>query len=308
MKVLQQLKANELNKNLFLLISGNGLAQIIPLIFYPLITRLYSPENFGTIAVLMSVHSILLPISTGRYEHAIILPKKKEDALYLFNIGLSLTIIVCFLIPIITLLLRILFPNISVVEQSFIWYLFLGVPVFMSATAQLVQGWSTRFKLFKIIVEYILITNILSVGIRLLLGFFHVKSGLFYSFFISQVLAGIFFLLQINKKQPLGKFKPFSKASIQTAKVYQNFPKHNLPNSLINNLSSNLPIFILASFFSNNLTGQFSVAIGLLFKPILIYTSSASQVLSQNIVEIKHQNKPVWPIIKKFLMPTFSYR
>ena len=71
-------------KNIFTLLSGATIAQIIILISIPILTRIYTPEDFGFIAIYLSIANIIAAISTGRYEQAIIFTKKKEKCFSYF--------------------------------------------------------------------------------------------------------------------------------------------------------------------------------------------------------------------------------
>ena len=68
-------------KNTFFLISGAGLSQLIPFVFSPILTRLYTPEDFGRLAIYMACCSIFSIVSTGLYEMSIMLPKADKKAI-----------------------------------------------------------------------------------------------------------------------------------------------------------------------------------------------------------------------------------
>ena len=80
---LNKYKKSEFLKNILTLFFGTSIAQIIPLMISPILSRMYSPDQFGQLGVLLSVIGIFSIIATFQYESAIMLPKKVEDA---FNI------------------------------------------------------------------------------------------------------------------------------------------------------------------------------------------------------------------------------
>ena len=63
-------------KNVILLGSATTLSQLINLAISPVLTRVYTPDEFGYFATFLSVVAILASISTGGYTQAIMLPKK----------------------------------------------------------------------------------------------------------------------------------------------------------------------------------------------------------------------------------------
>jgi len=60
------------------LLAGGALAQLVPLLLGPWLTRLYSPEAFGVYHLLAAVAANLAVVACGRYEFA--LPKAGDDA------------------------------------------------------------------------------------------------------------------------------------------------------------------------------------------------------------------------------------
>jgi len=79
--LLKRLKPkSEFSRNVLTLMTGTTIAQAIPIAISPILTRIYTPEDFGVFALYMSVASLLAVVDTGSYEHAIILPKKDEGA------------------------------------------------------------------------------------------------------------------------------------------------------------------------------------------------------------------------------------
>ena len=67
---------SELVRNILILMTGSTIAQAIPIAISPLLTRLYTPEDFGILALYISIASILAVIISMRYEIAIVQPVK----------------------------------------------------------------------------------------------------------------------------------------------------------------------------------------------------------------------------------------
>lgn len=60
--------------NVLRLVSGTGVAQIIGILSMPILSRLYTSESFGLVALFISLTSILGIIACMHYELAIVLP------------------------------------------------------------------------------------------------------------------------------------------------------------------------------------------------------------------------------------------
>ncbi|MCL2412727.1 MAG: hypothetical protein FWC98_01150, partial [Bacteroidales bacterium] len=67
-------------KNFLTIGFGTTIAQSIPILVAPLLTRLFSPEDFGVFANYMAMLGFLVVVNTGQYQLGIILPKVHKDA------------------------------------------------------------------------------------------------------------------------------------------------------------------------------------------------------------------------------------
>ena len=84
--------------------TGSTIANAIPVAISPILTRIYSPEDFGLLALFVAITTIFGTIVNGRYELAIMLPKKDEDAINIVALGfviMSLITLILFMIVII---------------------------------------------------------------------------------------------------------------------------------------------------------------------------------------------------------------
>ena len=63
---------SEFGFNFLTLLTGSGISQLIVLGASPILTRLFTPGDFGISALFISITSILLILGTGRYEMAIV--------------------------------------------------------------------------------------------------------------------------------------------------------------------------------------------------------------------------------------------
>ena len=77
--------------NVLILMTGTTIAQAIPIVASPIITRIYAPDEFGTFALYMAIVSIVSVMATGKYELAVMLPEKEEDAINLVALSIFLS-------------------------------------------------------------------------------------------------------------------------------------------------------------------------------------------------------------------------
>ena len=80
-------------RNVITLMTGTAFAQALPIAVSPILTRLYSPAEFGVFAMYLAVASILGVLVTGRYELAILIPKQDRDAIHIAALSAALSVL-----------------------------------------------------------------------------------------------------------------------------------------------------------------------------------------------------------------------
>ena len=281
--------------------SGTIIAQAIPIAISPLLTRIYTPEDFGVFALYMSVALIGTVIATGRYELAILLPNKDSDAL---NI-VVLSIIISVLMSFISLLIVFIFNSQITVflgnPEVSNWLYFTPVAILMSGIYQSFNYWLTRKKLYNKIAANRVIQNsatgLTSIGMGLAnFG----GGGLILGGIFGQTIATIIFSGTIweNNKEKVKQIKVLKIYAL--LKKYIKLPKYNLPNALIDGFRLAGINILIAKFFTTAVLGQFSLAWKMLQVPMALIGGSLSQVFFQTTASSKKNN--LHSIVKKFLL------
>ena len=124
-------KQSEFSQNVLTLMTGSTLSQAIPIAISPILTRIYTPEDFGLYAVYLAIITILGTIVSGRYELAIMLPKKDEDAINIFALGLVITICLTVVTTILVITFNDYIGNLSNNQKMKYWLYIVPVSVFL---------------------------------------------------------------------------------------------------------------------------------------------------------------------------------
>ena len=104
MKLIKWFKSNDVAANVLKLIVGTALGQIITVLVSPVLTRIYTPDDFGLFAIYISIVSILGVVISLRFETAIMLPEDDDEAVDLVILstgiafGLSLLLLLVFML------------------------------------------------------------------------------------------------------------------------------------------------------------------------------------------------------------------
>lgn len=91
--VLNSKKGSRFRQNFIKVAKANIFAQILPILAAPLLTRLYSPGDFGALTLLTTFTGFLLIFSTGRVEWSIPNTKSHQETVSLLIIGFVILVL-----------------------------------------------------------------------------------------------------------------------------------------------------------------------------------------------------------------------
>lgn len=307
MSITQKIKdiaSSEVIRNSAKLLSASIIVQTIGLLIYPILTRLYSPDDFGLVNLFLSIAGVLSLIATAEFQYAILLPKSEKKAVACVHIGCFTTLTI-FIILLCTIPFSHTIANWFNTPALAQWYW--GIPVFvlLSSAWVLFNYWYTRYKLFGAISQYQITQSIANAGAKCGFGFSgFTNGGLIVSAIISPLVALTLSIIQ-NGKQWIQPLFSYNRTDVSTTiHEYSNFPKYSLPRALINYVSGNLPIFMLTPYFGLTEIGFFGMALTLAFKPINMISNSLYQVLFQKTSERVQNNMSIKSQIYTFLKTT----
>ncbi len=254
-------------KGIGTLISGIAISQLLLLLSSPLLTRLFSPSDFGILAVYIAALNIFLIVASGRYELAIPIPKNDRTAEALVLLSLFILFISTTVVTITSIVVLVYFPDLTRSGQTLQYLWLLPIGGFLAGIFQIFNYWGVRRKDFtKIAYAKLLqacsliifqITFYKFGAISLIGG--HAAGQGFGSFRLARS-----FLAKKNLKHI--KLKAIKVAAIH----YRNFPLYSLAAGLCNSLGSQLPAFLFAYFFSSTVVGFYALAYRILALPMTV--------------------------------------
>ncbi|MHB0993295.1 MAG: lipopolysaccharide biosynthesis protein [Sulfurovum sp.] len=292
---------SEFSRNVLTLMTGTTIAQAIPIAISPILTRIYTPEDFGVFALYMSLVSVLSVVATGRYELAIMLPQKDGDAV---NI-VALSVIIAFFVSFITLLIVFVFnaqiTNLLGNTEISNWLYFIPITVLLTGIYQSLNYWSNRKKQYKRLATNRVIQSGTTGSVNLGMGFGGFgSSGLIVGGVLGQVVATSI-LTRMLWKEDNYRVKELKKTKIIALILkYIKFPKYNLPNALIDGFRLSGISILIAKFFTTATLGQFSLAWRMVQMPMGIIGGSLSQVFFQKVSSTKRTD--LHRIVVKFII------
>jgi O-antigen/teichoic acid export membrane protein len=298
LKLISKYTKSDFLKNVLTLASGTAIAQIIPFIIAPLLTRLYLPENFGELGVIMAVIGVFSIVATLQYESAIMLPEDDIDG---FNL-LALSFVLSFFIGIISWVIIVLFSEeIGVLfglSSLGTWSSLVPVFVMLTGFYRSMNIWSSRKKMYKELafrnVGQSLVQGLskLGFGIRN-----YLSVGLVLGTLMGQLTSTSVLAIQVYRKNSFIKDISW-KRMISNAKKYSNFPKYTLWQGFLDIAKTSGVIFILSLFFGLEVVGFYTFAVSMLMKPSTLIGRSVSQVFYQKASQKFNRGKSILPDVK----------
>ncbi len=305
---LKNLYSNEFLKNIFTLFSGTVLAQLIPFFIAPILTRIYSPENFGDLALFISIASVLSILYSGSYEGAILLPKKLNDSYNIVGLAILIVFANSILFFIISCFTNKYINVFSDVNFNRIILIFIPLAAILFSFEKILNSWHNRLKKYRKISSTNVSKSIVNSSIQITFGKLkYLNFGLLIGEVTGRLVQIILLTNSLIKNKKLEGLK-LSLAQIKImAKSYYEFPKFSLFSQLLNIISSQLPIFLLTYFFGQQITGFYSLTYRYLRAPLVLLSASVSEVFYQRAAQMHNNNQDVGAFTLKIIKQLFLF-
>lgn len=268
---------------------GTVVAQALALAAMPLLARLYTPADFGFLAVFVAISSVVGTAITLRYESAVLPAKTDQESATIVLI--CLVCIVAFGLPLMGA--SVLLPAGALRSLSAEGELAPWLPVAVLAGASIAimattQAWLNRQQRYGHMAGLRIAQSFTVVGLSLLFGtVFHYDQGLMLAHVLAySVTAGIalWFVKSLARN--------WSNAEVKSAvKIHASAPKYLLPTAMLDVFTLQLPVVLIANWFGQDIAGQFSMAWRVLMLPMALIGAAMGQVFLQRFAQIYHQPK-----------------
>jgi len=276
-----------------MLASGTALGQAIIFLCSPLLTRLYTPTDFGILAVFTALTGILGGIACLRYELAIPLCEKEENATSTFGV----CVFACLFLVALTGLWSFLFADQTAV--------FFNVPeladyFWLLPATLLTVGVKTAFNHLGIRISNIKLISqsqlVLAIGRvlpQLLLGLtgigaFGLLIGQGVGFAACALFLGFMLFRQIDLKFGPGSFN----AMALMAKRYRRFVFFSTPSTLLNGITRLTPAMFLAALYNAEIAGWYGFAQLVIGAPIQLLAMAVAQVYLSRAPRLRESDLP----------------
>lgn len=288
-------------QNLSRLASGTVLSQILLLASTPFLTRLYSPDAFGIMAIFSASYAILIPIATLKYDAAVSVTGSTYSARYLS----SLIIILITFFSSISLVVISLYLKISSNPKFDVNFFYLPLALWLGGVYTIFQQWSARRCDYNIFSKALVCGGVVNVSTSLLLGYIFEGNefGIIIGF-LSGLLCSVLYIAFNEDLIYINVFDFKTKNIRNLFKyliIYSRFPRVVLPTALLLCISQSILPIVIQYFYTNNDVGQFSVANRLLLIPSALIGAAIAETFKSEFLLRLRQKKQATPILMKTL-------
>lgn len=262
--------------------TGTAFAQALPIAVSPILTRLYSPEEFGRFALYMAVAMIASVLVTGRYELAILLPRQDKDALHITALAMALSLVISAML----LLIVIFFsqPIAAFLGDTALapWLYWVPASTLLLGLYQSLNYWINRKAQYK----RMAISRTVQSGSAALaqVGTGYAGGGaigLMGGQITGHILAtGV--LGRLIWKEEKSRIRTVSTLRCMAlAKKYINFPKYLILAHGFNTASGQMPVLLLSSLFNTAAAGFFTLTQRVMAAPMSLIAKALGDVFRQ---------------------------
>lgn len=287
--IIYKIRENSLVKNTLKLSASNVALVFLPLLVTPILSRLYSPEEYGIWGVFSGVLFILNSFIFLSYENTIVKSNNDEEIPSLLFLCLAIAIIISLITSLafsfgkqLGVLFFLKFPNAV--------YLFLALV--SSACFTLLVCISNRYKKYGAMSIANSVNGFSQAIIRILWGTFPlIGLGLIIGNILAHIIACIVLLILISPMFKYISWKSLTYTNIKKiAMVYKKFPLYDAPARFLEFTVGNIVVIILSFYFGEREIGCFSMVMQFILLPIAIIGSAMGNVYYRELSESVNTN------------------
>lgn len=267
------MRLNKFIGDSFLMILSSGIAQVILIITTPIITRLYSPTEFGEFTIFSNIAMILIPIINARYDLLIVNTKNDRSANILSQISFLISLLILLILIPIFAISAWLYPN------FILDFIFSIIMLFLVSLTNIFTNYLNKERKYKVLS----LINVFRAGsmalLQIIFGLLALGSlGLIIGFSLSYI-AGITLGYKTFKKHfNIVRDKEETKALFLENK---NQLVYSTPSILLNSLSFSVVVFFIGILYTNTEVGIYGMAIRVLGIPVTIISLGLSKIFMQ---------------------------
>lgn len=300
---IDRIRQSAILRSVVVLMTGAVVAQVINLLFSPVISRLFSVEDIAELGVYMRASAFVSAIATAKLELGLPLDKLDRHSFSLYRIALRIAWMTC---VVLSFFLAVGWLMGWVNNTTGLTLLLSIAGSFVLGFINLGTNWSIRKRKYKSISWNRMINSLSSNVIRVIVGLAGLGAvGLIVATIIGSVLSALVFLKEyLFHSASAEKRIPRKKAWV-LLKMHRDLPLINLPHSLIDLSRELLITFFILSYYDKVTLGSFVFAQMILSVPMAFIGQAFAQVLFNQTAELAKEGKSILPLMQKTFRTLF---
>ena len=287
---------------------GNSIAQIVVLLFAPVITRIFSPEVFGLQGVFLAAISLLSPIIALRYPMAIVLAKHDSEVRQVIRLSFATMLIMCVIFTVVILLFQDQVASLLGIEQLGTLIYLLPVGLALVAYKDIADFRAARANEFRAVSVITAIQAIIVNSTRAIGGIFAPVSATL--IIISTAGPGLYALMLtfVTRKHSRLEQKPSTEVRLslmQLARKYRDFPILRMPTDFVNAAAQTVPVILFAALFSPAVAGLYTLARSVVNVPSNVVGNAIGNVYYAHFAELRRHHKRISGVALKATIALF---
>jgi O-antigen/teichoic acid export membrane protein len=287
------------------LASGTAMAQLLLAFAMPVLTRLYTPTDYGSLAVYSSTLTVLLVVASLRYEAAIPLPEDEPTAASLLVLTFVLLSGITAILSVLVWLAGDAFVAALKVPalRPYLWLVPIGF--FGAGTYQTLSYWAIRRSAFSRIARTKLSQGVGQVVSQVALGIARVGApGLLIGDVIGRVAGGGGLALLAWRDRPAALVSRGSLAA--AASRYRRFPLLTTWSGLLNVGSLQLPSLLFAASFGAAAAGLYALSYKMLVLPTMLVGQAVGQVFLSRAATVAREPERLRRLTERTALVLFA--
>jgi len=258
---------------------GTAFAQVLSYMLSPIISRIYTPEDFGVLTVYSAILGMISLLGALSYDSAIPIAENDEKAINVLGLCLLILCISTIGLTLVLYLIGKPLLNMLNAEQLLNYRFLLVIGFFLTGLYTVLMSWAFRQRNFKTITKTKFSQSITSNGVKLGLGFLNSgANGLILGRIFSES-AGITTLAAPFLRRESHLLQTISKAGMRwAAKRYVRFPLFSAPGLLLVSVSSQLPSIFINSIYGAQVIGLYGFAFSIVYLPMSLIGKAIQDV------------------------------
>lgn len=263
------------------LAGGTAAAQAVSIVVLPILTRLYSPADFGVLVIVQSIATVVAIFATGRYEYAIVSEKVDSDAWSSVWLVMLLSASVCAVLLSIGISGVFILHAYSSYENVVAIVLLSSLLIGVTGIYQAFYFWANRNEKFGRMSINGVVGAVCVAIISIVLGLYSFGAlGLLIGNIMGQISNTALLAWQTFSERGGLEYPGYNRIA-RAAKTHADFPRYLILAGVLQRVSAQMHIFILSTVYGAPVAGSLGIYRRVIGVPGRLIGNAVRQVFRQ---------------------------